>query len=107
MHLTIPRPTLDQISIILSHEDISPPKDTKTPVESPIPVSPSSSVGSSSPVRSTTPPPDYPSIADVNLRRSLDKLHYGSYRDHWEVNQSSRNLMSQILVIMFISGNNH
>ncbi|GKB98546.1 reverse transcriptase domain-containing protein [Tanacetum coccineum] len=59
-------------------EKISPPKDAETPVESPIPISPSSSVGSSSPVRSTIPPPEY--------------------RNHWEVNQSSRNLMSQMLM---------
>ncbi|GJS11300.1 hypothetical protein Tco_0368096 [Tanacetum coccineum] len=67
--------------MVIEKKKISPPKDAETPVESPIPISPSSSVGSSSPI-----------------------THYRSYRNHWEVNQSPRNLMSQMLVRVFISG---
>nr|GEX03067.1 reverse transcriptase domain-containing protein [Tanacetum cinerariifolium] len=79
----------------------TPPKDTEPPVGSPIPSSPSSSIGSSSPVRSTTPPPDY--SFDESIFAELI-THYGSYHDHWEVNQSLRNLMSQMLVRVPISG---
>nr|GEX13817.1 reverse transcriptase domain-containing protein [Tanacetum cinerariifolium] len=79
----------------------TPPRDTEPPVGSPIPSSPSSSIGSSSPVRSTTPPPDY--SFDESIFAELI-THYGSYCDHWEVNQSLRNLMSQMLVRVPIFG---
>ncbi|GJT49225.1 reverse transcriptase domain-containing protein [Tanacetum coccineum] len=72
-------------------EKISSPKDTETSVESPISISPSSLVGSSSPVRSTTPPPGY---SFNELSNSVKITPYGSYRDHSEVNQSPRNLMT-------------
>ncbi|GJS82436.1 hypothetical protein Tco_0748977 [Tanacetum coccineum] len=78
-------------------EEISPPKYIKTPVESPIPISPSSSVGSLSPVRSTTPPPDYP--FDKSIFAELDNSLWIIPRP-WKVNQSPRNLMSQMLVKM-------
>ncbi|GJX06802.1 hypothetical protein Tco_0194734 [Tanacetum coccineum] len=75
-------------------EEIPPPKETETPDESPIPISPSLSVGYSSPIRSTTPLPYYP--FDESIFAELDN----SYHDHWEVNQSPRNLMSQILAVI-------
>nr|GFC87249.1 hypothetical protein [Tanacetum cinerariifolium] len=84
----------------LPPEEISP-KDTETS-KSPTPVSPSSSIGSSSPVRSTTPPPDYP--FDESIFTELDHSLWIISRP-LEENQTPRNLMSRMLMI--ISGNNH
>ncbi|GJT75194.1 hypothetical protein Tco_1041919 [Tanacetum coccineum] len=78
------------------------PKDTKTS-KSPTLVSSSSSIRSSSPVGSTAPSPDY--LFDESILAKLDITHYRSYRDYWEKNQTLRNLISQMLMI--ISRNNH
>ncbi|GJR84440.1 hypothetical protein Tco_0155225 [Tanacetum coccineum] len=83
----VPPPMFDSQDFFPPKE-ISPPKDTAIPVKSPILVSPSSSVRSSSPVRSTTPPPDYPLISYLS-------------------GHGMKPLISQMLVKVFISGNNH
>nr|GEW80036.1 reverse transcriptase domain-containing protein [Tanacetum cinerariifolium] len=49
-------------------------------------------------------PPEKISPKDTKTSESPTLItHYGSYHDHWEVNQFLRNLISQML----ISGNNH
>nr|GEZ18707.1 hypothetical protein [Tanacetum cinerariifolium] len=84
----------------LPPEKISP-KDTETS-ELLTPVSPSSSIGSSLTVMSTIPPSDYP--FDKSIFAELDNSLWIIPRP-LEENQTPRNLMSRMLMI--ISRNNH
>ncbi|GJY28621.1 hypothetical protein Tco_0404388 [Tanacetum coccineum] len=76
------KPLYPSIMDMINDQDIehmtppTPPKDIEPPVGSPISLSPSSLI-----------------------------TRYGSYRNHWKVNQSPRNLMSQMLVRVSIFGN--